>query len=201
MPIIGIVCRYSITEEGNEINIIYTDIVKSIYKNGGIPIGISLNSNYKEVINMCDGIILEGGDDFVEYEYEAIKYIYEKDIPLLGICLGMQSMGIVFNGELIDIKNHKKRLNYAHSVLVSTSSKLYNILKNNIVKVNSRHKSVLKKTDLEICAVSQDNYIEAIEDRNKRFFIGIQWHPESMSYDDKQNNIFKYFIKECAKNK
>ena len=40
--------------------------------------------------------------------------------------------------------------------------------------------------------------IEDIEDKNKTFFIGVQWHPENMiSYDKKQNNLFKNFIKSC----
>ena len=44
------------------------------------------------------------------------------------------------------------------------------------------------------------NVIEAIEDKNKKFFIGVQWHPESMySYDILECNLFDYFIEVCRK--
>ena len=184
--------------ENHDINIIYKDILESVINNGGIPIGITLCSCYKELINMCDGIIFQGGDDFEKYDLEALKYIYETDKPVLGICLGMQLMGVLFNGTMVDIHNHKKKLNYVHEVKIKRNSKLYNIFKTDIIKVNSRHKSIIKNTNLDIVGISNDGYIEAIEDVDKRFFIGVQWHPESMiGYDKKQNNLFKSFIKNC----
>ena len=197
-PIIGIITRHAASEENHNINIIYEDIVKALESNGATPIGIVLNDNYKELINLCDGIIFQGGDDFEKYDMDALKYIYEIDKPVLGICLGMQLMGVLFNGTMIDIENHKKKLNYVHEVRIKRISKLYNIFKQDIIKVNSRHKSIIKDSKLNIVGISNDGYIEAIEDTNKKFFIGVQWHPENMiSYDKNQNNLFKYFIKSC----
>jgi len=194
--IIGIITRKAVSEEGHNISIIYKDIEKSIIDSGGVPIGITLTSNYKNQIDMCDGIIFQGGDDFEEYDLVSLKYIYDIDKPVLGICLGMQLMGVLFNGELMDVKNHKKTLSYVHSVKINKNSKVYNILKKDFIKVNSRHKSVLKNTSLKVSGISNDGYIEIIEDSNKKFFIGVQWHPENMiNYDEIQNNLFKYFIK------
>lgn len=199
-PIIGIITRESISNEGHDINVIYNDVSNSIIYSGGIPVGIMLSDNYKELIDLCDGIIFQGGDDFEKYDMEALKYIYEINKPVLGICLGMQLMGVLFNGKLVDINNHKKPLSYVHSVTINKNSTLYNIFKTNILKVNSRHKSIIKDTKLKIVAVSNDGYIEAIEDSSKKFFMGVQWHPESMvHYDNIQNNIFKYFIKSCTR--
>lgn len=198
MPIIGIVTRSFFSDENNPISIIYKDIENAIVENNGIPIGITLNSNYKSVINLCDGIIFQGGDDFEKYDFDALKYIYDINKPVLGICLGMQLMGVLFEGNMLDIKNHKKRLNYVHSVVIDKKSILYNIFKTNVIKVNSRHKSIIKNTKLDIMGISNDGYIEAIGDKRKKFFVGVQWHPESMiSYDKKQNNLFKYFINCC----
>ena len=198
MPIIGIITRKSISEEGHPTSIIYSDIEKCIINNGGIPIGLTLNENYKALIDLCDGIIFQGGDDFEDYYYETLKYAYDIDKPVLGICLGMQLMGVLFNGIMVDINNHKKKLSYVHSVTINKNSKLYNIFKTNIIKVNSRHKSVIKNTKLKVSGISNDGYIEALEDSNKKFFIGVQWHPESMvDYDNNQNRLFKYFIKSC----
>lgn len=197
-PIIGIVTRKSISEEKHKINIVYSDIEKAIIDNGGIPIGITLNSNYQTLINLCDGIIFQGGDEFEEYDLVALKYIYDINKPVLGICLGMQLMGVLFNGIMVNITNHKKILNYAHEIRINKNSILYDIFKTNIIKVNSRHKSVIKNPKLKISAISNDGYIEAIEDPCKKFFVGVQWHPETMiDYDNKHNNLFRYFIKNC----
>lgn len=197
-PIIGIITRSMISKENHNINIVYEDIVNALDINGALSIGITLNNNYKELINLCDGIIFQGGDDFEKYDLDALKYIYEINKPVLGICLGMQLMGILFNGTMIDIENHKKKLDYVHEVKIKRNSILYNIFKSDIIKVNSRHKSIIKKTNLNVVGISNDGYIEAIEDINKEFFIGVQWHPENMiRYDKNQNNLFKYFIKSC----
>jgi len=199
-PIIGIVTKNSTSEEGHNTNIVYNDIIKGIINNGGIPIGITLNKDYKNLINMCDGIIFQGGDEFEKYDLDALKYIYDINKPVLGICLGMQLMGVLFKGIMVDIENHKKNLDYVHEVNIERKSIIYNIYKTNIIKVNSRHKSIIKNTNLNISAISKEGYIEAIEDPNKNFFIGVQWHPESMiEYDEKQNNLFKYFVKCCIK--
>ena len=187
MRIIGIITRKSKSEEKHNIDCIYSNIVRMIYSCGAIPVGLVLNKNYKKVIDICDGIIFQGGDSFQEYDEKALIYCYKKDIPTLGICLGMQLMGYVFNGELIDIENHK---NTYHEISIDKKSKLYKIIKKEKIEVNSRHNSVLKNTKLKITSKSIDGYIESIEDSNKKFFIGVQWHPEDIN----QIKIFKKLI-------
>ena len=180
MKIIGIVTRKSTSEENHDIDYVYSNIVRKIYECDAIGIGLTLDSNYKDTIDICDGVIFEGGDNFGYYDEEALLYCYKKNIPTLGICLGMQLMGCVFGGELIDINNHK---NTYHDVNINKESKLYSIFNKDILKVNSRHKSVLKSTNLNISSRSSDGYIESIEDANKKFFIGVQWHPEDINQD------------------
>ena len=194
MKIIGIVTKKSISLEKHDIDIVYNDIVRMVKKHGGIPIGIILEEDYKSIIDICDGIIFQGGDNFDEYDLEALKYAYDSDVKVLGICLGMQLMGVLFGGKMIDVDNHKKTDFYVHTVKINRNSKLYDIYKNDIIKVNSRHNSVIESTSLSISAISNDGYIEAIEDSSKKFFIGVQWHPESMINDNYQNKLFENFI-------
>lgn len=194
--IIGIITHKELSNEKHKINVIYNDVVKAIKSVGGIPLGIVLDDNYKKVLDICDGVIFQGGDNPELIDFYALKYLYDINKPVLGICLGMQTMGILFNGKIIPVKNHKTNLKYMHGVKILKTSNLYKIIKNDYIKVNSRHKYKLINTDLDVVGLSDDGTIEAIEDKNKNFFLGVQWHPESMiNYDKLQNNIFKYFIK------
>jgi len=72
----------------------------------GIP--ISMDFKYiKKVVDKCDGIVLSGGDNFCENDFLLVDYLYKNDIPTLGICLGMQSMGEYFNDRNeIRVENH-----------------------------------------------------------------------------------------------
>ena len=56
---------------------------------------------------------------------------------------------------------------------------LASILKKEELEVNSRHHDYVIQTDLDVVATSTD-VIEAVEDNEKTFFIGVQWHPEYM---------------------
>ena len=208
-PIIGIIMRPDKLTSNNEVMCVYEEIRTSIIGSGGIPLGImpttenidNFDDNVYKIIDICDGIILQGGDEFYKYDEECLKYIYEKNIPTLGICLGMQLMGSIFGGNLENIIKHKyKDKKYVHKIYIDKNSKLYDIFKNEVINVNSRHISALTNTNLDIVGLSEDNIIEAIEDKNKKFFIGVQWHPESMySYDILECNLFDYFIEVCRK--
>ena len=160
-------------------------------------LGIPLNNHYKNIINivnLCDGIILPGGDTSSKNEYKLIKYLYAKDIPTLGICLGMQNMAKVFNNyQEIKVPNHYFLDLYVHKIIINNDSKLYKIIKKSSILVNSRHHDAIPETKLKVSALSSDGVIEAIEDSSKKFFVGLEWHPESTN-DNNSFRIFKSFI-------
>lgn len=195
---IGVIMRASISDIGHKISYIYDEIYNIIIKLGAIPISIYTNDFKTAIrqINICRGIIIPGGDDIYFNELKIIDYLYTSNIPTLGICLGMQSMGVLFNGKIVHTNNHNYKNNYVHEININHNSLIYKILNKDKILVNSRHNDKIINTKLNITGISDDGTIEIIEDFNKKFFVGLQWHPENMfEYDDNSKEIFKYFIR------
>ena len=176
------------------------EIINVIHKYNCIPIGIIVDfdnnpniefNKIKNIIDLCDGLILQGGSDYYDIDILITKYLYKNNIPTLGICLGMQTMAMTFNGTMSEIANHNSKSKYVHSINIDKNSKLYNIIKKDKIFVNSRHNSYIINTDLDVSATN--NVIEAIEDKNKKFFIGVQWHPESIM-DENSILLFNSFF-------
>lgn len=190
MKIVGILLRKDNTYYLNK------ELVEWLIENNIIPIGIISDKleNMIQIQKLCNGIILQGGSNYTEEEIKFIKYLYENNIPTLGICLGMQMMAVACNGKLdSNIQNHNNNKKYVHDIIINKNTKLYKILNNENITVNSRHNDYVKYTDLSIAAMSTDGIIEAIEDTNCSFFIGIQWHPESLK-DMNSLKILKCYL-------
>ena len=205
MQKIGIVLRDDYNINKRSVKVLKNEIVDYLNYDDISLIGIVVNFNsnskkefnkVKNIIDLCNGIVMQGGDEVLDIDKEIVKYIYEKDIPILGICLGMQTMALTFNGNLISNKLlfHKKDNTYVHYVNIDKKSKLYSIVKKERFLVNSRHKDYIEKTSLDIVGVSDDNIIEVVEAKNKKFFIGVQWHPESIKDDLISKLLIEEFI-------
>ena len=222
-PIIGIVARPDTNKTLRSCMQALEQYRMAIVRNGGNPIIIlptqklvyetaSLKdvpelseeeeSDLIEQINLCDGLILPGGDRIFYYDLFIAKYALEHDIPLLGICMGMQIMGIVDNdnfSSLVDVKEksmHKKDYqgNCYHTIKINNDSKLFEIIKESNLEVNSIHSKVLSRvTTAKVSAYSKEKEIEAIEFDSKKFAIGVQWHPELM-LNNSNEVLFEKFI-------
>ena len=160
-----------------------------------IPIYLDFNK-VLSLVNLCDGIVLTGGNHFHTNDFLLVNYLYQQDIPTLGICLGMQAMALSFgNGEEIDASSfHHKKNNDTHNIIIKENSFLNQIIHKQSILVNSRHNTGISRTNLFVSAISQDGVIEAVEDAGKRFFLGVEWHPESLK-DKNSDLIFDSFIK------
>lgn len=225
--IVGIVAKYRDGDENQKIvdSRIRNEIKQAVFDNGGIAIGIiSPNDEiqpagddwmkYNDLIDkeniirqikLCDGIILQGGNANEAYEPFIAKYCYDNDIPCLGICAGQNSIVRGLGGTTYKISNPEKHnqpsKEYVHSVHIDTSSKFYNIVKVAEIMVNSRHKRTVGNCLLlDKVGFCEDGYADIVESKDKTFYIGVRFHPESLyKVDENMNNIFKKFIESCKK--
>ena len=151
-----------------------------------------------------DGFYLPGGDGWYSEDIKLIKYAKEHNIPILGVCLGMQEMSAFLLKEDKDIT--KKILNHntgEHLVSIKKNSFLYDIVQKQEIFVNSRHNDYIPKlSSLYVSARSLDNCIEAVELKEHPFFLGLQWHPESLYETDlSSKKIFNTFFDKCFSQK
>lgn len=224
-PIIGIVGKPTIESDMWHYMEIVDDIRYAILKNNAIAIGIlptdkkisfkvdeeldnyTLTNEEKHdleiIIEKLDGIVLEGGLVSNQYEEEIAKICLEKDIPIMGICSGFNNLIRATGGNVhIDsnIFHNQFGSKIAHSIDIIEDSKLFKILGKNKVDVNSIHTCIALENEIKdykvVAICPNDNTVEAIELENKRFVMGIKWHPELMR---DMNIIFKEFVKECGK--
>ncbi len=174
------------------------------YEYSGSEIGLLTETEIKyleSIIDECDGIIIPGGDRWYKYDEVIYNYALEKDMPLLAICMGMQLMVTMDSGcrpiKINDDSHYKKNTDYVHSVSIDKNSKLYGIIGKDSLRVNSYHNFYVDKVSkLKVIARSNEGYIEGVEMPNKKFVVGLQWHPEIMyDYDLDNQKIMNEFFK------
>ena len=185
MKLVAVLNRMENTKE-KDIN-----YLNAVSDNSAIP--ILINENNLELIKFCGGILLTGGDEKGALDDYLIKYALDNNLPLLGICQGMQSMALYnTNNKLVDVYNHYK---YEHIINIE-DSKLKNIIGKSEIIVNSyHHQQVLSSKEFKVIARSCDGVIEALESNNDIFQIGVEWHPERMNNEDSKR-IFREFIRQ-----
>ena len=141
-----------------------------------------------------------------------LKKCLEDNKPFLGICRGIQFINAYLGGTLFqDIPTeyesnveHHMIAPYdrqIHEVEVIAGTRLAKIIGAGKHGVNSYHHQAIKEIsdELNIMAKSSDGLIEAVEVKDKKFAIGVQWHPE-LSYEKSEDsiNIIKAFVDACC---
>ena len=230
-PIIGIV---PLIDEKKDSFWMLPGYMDGISEAGGIPIMLTLTDNAEEISQLLDtvqGILLTGGHDVGpslygekplpecgviskerdSMESELLKQALDRDMPVLGICRGIQFLNAYLGGTLYqDLPTerpteteHHQTPPYdvpVHTVTIKEDSSLFRLLNTGTLSVNSYHHQAIKqKADsLKTMALSEDGLIEAVEIEGKRFVWGLQWHPEfSHLKDDNSKKIFNEFVRNC----
>ncbi|AEH50326.1 gamma-glutamyl-gamma-aminobutyrate hydrolase family protein [Pseudothermotoga thermarum] len=141
-------------------------------------------------------------------EINLCQMFFKKKKPIFGICRGIQLINVALGGKLYQDINHMPKVlkHYqqapswygTHKVFIDEDSWLFEIFKNREILVNSFHHQAIKEVApvLKVVARASDGIIEAVESKDKDFFIvGVQWHPERMfQRNEQQFRLFETFV-------
>ena len=129
--------------------------------------------------------------------------------PLLGVCKGVQVLNVFYGGTLFqDIKTSQRcphsdfrhRGTGTHAVTLTQGTRLADILGVDALTVNSMHHQAVDTPGkgLRVSAVSEDGFVEALEDPSLPFCVAVQWHPEHLSRSDaREQALFNAFVNAC----
>ena len=189
--------------------------IRAIEEVGGIPLILPLVADRAartRLLHDVDGLLLTGsGPDLPPalygerqrftfpvmserrstFELDMVRLARKTDVPVFGICGGMQTMNVACGGSLyqdilsqfaqpLQHRQPRPATTLSHAVTIAPGSLLRRVLRTVTLRVNSSHHQSVKTVapSLVASAVASDGIVEAIESPAHRFFLGIQWHPE-----------------------
>lgn len=228
-PLIALSCR----EDGdkNRINLAYSRAVENL---GGVPVLLpsllSVDAK-KAIVGKISGLILTGGVDVDPYYFgeEPIRHqgeiepgrdkmemfitkkALDKNLPVLGICRGMQVLNIAAGGDIYQdiysqletsIKHDQKAPGCypTHSIDILEETKLHRITGKRNLRVNSFHHQAVNNIapGFVASAYSADGIVEGIESEKYKFALAVQWHPELMCPGHVESEkVFGTFVESC----
>lgn len=231
-PLIGITGNFG--EKGCELAEGY---YLSVVKAGGTPVAIPPHNDKEALVTLLetlDGILFSGGGDINplllgeeplpqlhsvcpkrdEAELFLAREAFHRQIPMLGICRGIQVMAAALDGKVFQdiyvqgegakIKHSQDmpRHNVSHTVNIEEGSMLQSIFGNKqTLPVNSFHHQAVSDPGphLKVSALSPDGIIEAVESSEHKALLGIQWHPECfiLNHDESMMSVFRWLVSEA----
>jgi putative glutamine amidotransferase len=213
-PVIGITTYVTPAKWGYwdlEASLIPHDYVRAVEEAGGRPLLVPPSDDgIKETLDSLDGIVFSGGSDLDPAHYgaeahpetfgvhekrdraelELMKAALDRDMPVLGVCRGIQVLNVARGGNLIqhlpEIVGHEGHKHDPpgafsdHDVEIEPDTTLAKILGHRH-PVKSHHHQGLDAVGkgLRVSAHAEDGSIEGVEDPEHRFAVGVLWHPEA----------------------
>ena len=208
----------------------------SVVEAGGTPVVIPSYDDDKALVSLLDtldGIVLSGGADIdPDYlgeepldcisinprrdrqELTLVRLAVERQIPVLGICRGIQVLTAALGGKLYqDIKIQHDRPSIEHSqtiarglpsheVKLEKDSLLYGFFGKETLAVNSFHHQAVKEVPagFRVTASAPDGIIEGMESTTFRPIMGVQWHPECFLLENDRTMlpIFEWLVEQAS---
>jgi len=199
----------------------YTD---GITRAGGLPLIIPHNEDPEAVLDLLDGLVMTGGGDLHPEHYGAETAteledsnagadIWElalargaraRQLPVLGICRGMQALAVAAGGTMIqDLQPEHGHpiiestpdalMRSRHDVTVDEGSEIARVMAAHTFTVNSiHHQAVVDPGDL-VATARVGQVVEALEGNHEWSVIGVQWHPEKMQ-EPEQQALFRFVV-------
>ncbi len=224
-PVIGITPDINDLAEPETEYVVRRNYADAVYRIGGIPLILPYAADVDGYLESVDGVLITGGMFDIDpalyhqkarkaygikpprtaFEKALIESALERQMPVLGICNGMQLLAVCLGGQLIqdiasDLENafeHKPTQAATiahHEISIVGQSRNLIGLGAGRYRVNSvHHQAVLPSEAYRTIAVAEDGVIEAIESRADGFAMGVQWHPE-YGVSPVDNVVFRSFI-------
>ena len=208
----------------------------SVLKAGGTPVVVPPYYDKEKLLvllDTLDGIVFSGGGDINplllgeeplpqlhsvcpqrdEPELFLVREAFHRQIPVLGICRGIQVMAAALGGKVwqdIYVQGNGAKLKHSqdmpreiasHTVSIEKGSLLYSIFGKDELAVNSFHHQAVSEAGphLRVSAMSPDGIIEAVESSEHKAILGVQWHPECfiLGGDETMMPIFRWLVDEA----
>lgn len=232
-PVIGLCSSYEKDENNDRIflNHAYLEAIRHF---GGMPLVIPAEAGEEEqafLLAQCDGLVLTGGDDIDPTLYgetilndtvntapvrdagepRLIRLAQELDLPILGICRGIQILNVCFGGSLYQdipaqlstpIKHSMEKPYHrtCHDCLVTPGSPLAVWTGRETIGINSHHHQSVKDVapGFQVMGRCADGVVEAIYKPDAKFLCAVQWHPEKIWHiEETSAKVFEAFIAAC----
>jgi putative glutamine amidotransferase len=198
--------------------------VRAIVRAGGVPLLVPPGASAEETLDAVDGLVFSGGSDLDpelygepahaatvgivrerdDFELELMRAALARDLPVLAICRGSQVLNVALGGDLeqhvpdrIAADTHKETPGVfaEHDVETLDGTRLAAIVGGR-TDVKSHHHQGYGElgTGLREAARAPDGTVEALEDPNRRFTLGVLWHPE----EGEDMALFEALVAEAA---
>lgn len=174
-------------------------------------------------LDALDGVVISGGDDIDvrlylpdspevapadperdHFEIRVLEHLMHRKLPVLGICRGAQLLNVVRGGTLYpDLRPLRRRTSNRRTplprktALLQEDSQLTGILGCTRLRINSLHEQAVDRLgEGLVCAARDlDGFIQAVEQPDCRFQLGVQWHPEYLLFQREQMNLFRALVR------
>lgn len=233
-PVIGITSDCDGSSEDIESQyFVRRNYCAAVAKAGGIPVVLPYDvAAAEDHIDLLDGLLITGGmfdvspeeygmharypekiilkSDRTRFERGLLRIALKRDLPVLGICGGMQLIAVEMGAKLhqhipSDLSSnleHKQAVpcNLAtHCIDVVENSLLHTLVGTEKLHVNSLHHQAVAGGNhrLRVSALAEDGVVESVEVPDQTFCLGVQWHPEYL-VNDGERHLFEEFVRRSA---